>query len=69
MGGFENEAHNIGGLTEENYGCVRAVVKCEEQTQVKHFPKKFSEVGTTQGEKEIGRPSRSKCQIHACTRI
>jgi hypothetical protein len=31
MGGFENEVQNIGELTEENYGYVREVVKCEEQ--------------------------------------
>jgi hypothetical protein len=47
MGGFENEAHNIGGLTEENYGYIRVVVKCEEQLHIRYFPKKFSEVGTT----------------------
>jgi hypothetical protein len=51
MGGFENEARNIGGLTEENYGYIRAAVKCEEQQHVRHFPKKFSEVGITSGKK------------------
>jgi len=38
MGGFENEAHNTGGLTEENYGYIRAAVKCEEQLHVRHLP-------------------------------
>jgi hypothetical protein len=54
MGGFENEAHNIGGLTEENYGHIRAAVKCKKQLHIRHFPKKFSEVGITSGKKMAG---------------
>ena len=37
------------GLPEENYGYIRAGVKCEKQLHVRHFPKKFSEVGATRG--------------------